>query len=128
MHKSAISWFEIPTNDLERATKFYEAILQLQLQPMDMGELKMRMFPIADMQYDGAVGGALIHQGDMFKPSGEGTMVYMNANPDLQAVLDRVEEAGGSIAMPKTLIAEGMGNMAVVMDTEGNRVGLYSFQ
>ena len=38
----AISWFEIPTTDLDRAQKFYEAIFDMQMIPMDMPQLKAR--------------------------------------------------------------------------------------
>ena len=53
---NAISWFEIPTTDLDRATTFYETIFDIKLNPLDMPQLKMRMFPLEDMM---GVGGAL---------------------------------------------------------------------
>ncbi len=31
--KNAISWFEIPSTDLDRATKFYETIFDITLNP-----------------------------------------------------------------------------------------------
>jgi len=52
--------------------------------------------------------------------------VYLNGNPDLQLVLDRVETAGGKIVLPKTLIDQNAGYMSFVIDTEGNRVGIHS--
>jgi len=59
------------------------------------------------------------------KPSTEGSIVYLNGNPNLQLVLDRIEGAGGKVTMPKTSIGEN-GNMAYFLDTEGNLVGLHS--
>ena len=56
--KSAISWFEIPSTDLDRATKFYENIFNLTLIPMDMPSIRMRMFPVED-QVNG-IGGAVV--------------------------------------------------------------------
>ena len=56
----------------------------------------------------------------------DGAVIYLNANPDLQLVLNRVEKAGGKILMPKVLIDENTGNMAFILDTEGNKVGLHS--
>lgn len=79
----AISWFEIPTADLDRATKFYETILGI-------------------------------------------TLVYLNANPDVQLVLDRIVAAGGKILVPKTEISPEIGYMGVFMDSEGNRVALHA--
>jgi predicted enzyme related to lactoylglutathione lyase len=54
-----------------------------------------------------------------------GAVIYLNANPDLQLVLDRVSAAGGQIIMGKTLIDDKVGYMAFIVDTEGNKVGLH---
>ena len=122
---TAISWFEIPTTDLARATKFYESIFALSLIPMDMGPIQMRMFPLDDM--NSGTGGALVHNKDFYQSSAtDGPLIYLNGNPDVQNVLDRVEKAGGKILVPKTEISPEYGYMAVILDTEGNRVGLHS--
>ena len=82
------------------------------------------MFPLEDQM---GVGGALCDSGGFHKPSGtDGPLVYLNANPDVQKVLDRVEAAGGSIVVPKTEITPEYGHMAVIMDTEGNRIAFHS--
>jgi predicted enzyme related to lactoylglutathione lyase len=123
--KSAISWFEIPSTDLDRATKFYEKIFNVTLIPMDMPSIRMRMFPVED-QVNG-IGGAVVHSGGFHKPSlTDGPLIYLNGNPDLQLVLDRVVAAGGSIMVPKTEISPEYGFMAVIIDSEGNRIGLHS--
>ncbi len=122
--KNAISWFEIPATDLDRAQKFYETIFSTQLLPMDMPSIKMRMFPLEDMM---GVGGAVVDSGGFHTPSATaGPLIYLNANPDLQLVLDKVEAAGGKIMMPKTEISPEYGYMAVIIDTEGNRIGFHS--
>ncbi|HEX4876529.1 MAG TPA: VOC family protein [Chitinophagaceae bacterium] len=121
----AISWFEIGTTDLERATRFYETIFGVKLIPLDLPNIKMRMFPLDDMMTQ--VGGALVDSGGFHKPSAtDGPLVYLNGNPDVQTVLDKVEAAGGKIMVPKTQISEEYGYMAVIIDTEGNRIGLHS--
>jgi predicted enzyme related to lactoylglutathione lyase len=82
------------------------------------------MFPIDDMM---GVGGALVDSGGFHKPSAtDGPLIYLNGNPDVQNILDKVEAAGGKIMMPKTEISPEYGNMAVIIDTEGNRIGLHS--
>lgn len=122
---NAISWFEIGTTDLARATKFYETIFGISLIPMDMPNIKMRMFPV-DNPGQG-IGGALVDSNGFHKPSStDGVLVYLNGNPDVQQVLDKVEEAGGQIIVPKTEISPEYGYMAVIMDSEGNRIGLHS--
>jgi uncharacterized protein len=122
---NAISWFEIPATDLDRAAKFYETILGISMIPMDMPNIKMRMFPLEDMQT--GIGGAIVDSGGFHKPSlTDGPLVYLNGNPDLQNVLNKVIDAGGSIMVPKTEISPEYGNMAVIIDTEGNRVAFHS--
>jgi hypothetical protein len=73
------------------------------------------------------IGGALCDSGGFYKPSStEGPLIYLNANPNVQIVLDRIEAAGGKIIVPKTLISDDIGHMAVFIDTEGNRIALHS--
>jgi predicted enzyme related to lactoylglutathione lyase len=123
--KNAISWFEIPTTDIDRAAKFYETIFGISLIPMDLQNLKMRMFPIEDQMT--GIGGALIYNKDFYKPSStDGPLIYLNGNPDVQNILDKIEAAGGKILVPKTQISPEYGHMAVFTDTEGNRIALHS--
>lgn len=123
--KDAISWFEIPATNLDRAQKFYEAIFDIKLDPIDMPNIKMRMFPVDDPM--SGIGGAIVDSGGFHKPSGtDGPLIYLNGNPDLQKILDKVEAAGGKIMLPKTEISPEYGFMGVFFDTEGNRIGLHS--
>lgn len=123
--KSAISWFEIPATNLDRASEFYETIFGISLIPMDLPDIKMRMFPVEDQMTD--IGGAIVDSGGFHKPSAtDGPLIYLNGNPDVQKVLDKVEAAGGSIMMPKTEISPEYGFMAVIIDSEGNRIGLHN--
>lgn len=122
---NAISWFEIPATDIERATKFYETIFEIKLNPLDMPNIKMRLFPI-DNPMEG-VGGAIVDSNGFHKPSvTDGPLLYLNGNPDVQKILDRIEAAGGTIMVPKTEISPEYGYMAVFTDTEGNRIALHS--
>lgn len=121
--RNAINWFEIPVLDFERAIKFYETVLGIQMQ-RPFNEMKYAMFP-ADMMQGGVGGGLLQEEG--YKPSDHGTVVYLNGGEDLSVPLSKVEAAGGSIIMPKTGIGEN-GFMAHFMDTEGNRVALHSMK
>jgi predicted enzyme related to lactoylglutathione lyase len=83
--------------------------------------LRNDMFPSQSPK----IGGALVKSPD-HEPSTKGALIYLNANPDLQLVLDKVEKAGGKILSPKTFIDEETGSMAFVIDSEGNIVGLHS--
>jgi uncharacterized protein len=122
--KNAISWFEIPAIDLNRAQKFYETIFDMEMIPLEMPGFKMRMFPLQHM--DG-IGGALVESREFYHPSpSDGPLIYLNANPDLQPVLDKVEDAGGKIVVFKTQISPEYGYMAVFLDSENNRIALHS--
>ncbi|HNR54233.1 MAG TPA: VOC family protein [Flavobacteriales bacterium] len=120
---NALNWFEIATRDLDRAQKFYETVFGIRMEAMDMPNLQMRTFPGDGM--NGKVGGALVKSG-MHKPSKEGALIYLNANPDLSVPLSRVEAAGGKVLMPKTHISDAIGYMAFFEDTEGNAVAMHS--
>lgn len=120
----AVSWFEIPASDINRAKAFYETILDTNLIVLDMGdEFKMAMFPGDET----SVSGALVYNESWYRPSNtHGPLVYLNANPDLQTVQDRIEAAGGTVTIPKRQISPDHGYMAVFEDSEGNRIALHS--
>ena len=125
MNQSAISWFEIPATDLDRATKFYETLFDVKLTVMDMPQFRMRAFPVEDMMNH--ISGAVVEGGDFYKPSDTaGVLIYLNGNPDVQNILDKVEAAGGKVSLPKTEITPEYGHMAIFIDTEGNRIGVHS--
>ena len=120
---NALNWFEIPALDADRARAFYQKVLG-----HDLGEMpgppgyKMYTFP-ADYT-KGEVAGAVM-QGDGYVPRTDGSLIYLNAQPDLAGPLSRVADAGGTVTMEKTSIGEN-GFVAMIEDTEGNKVGLHS--
>ena len=119
--KNAINWFEIPVNNFDRAKKFYEQIMNGEIQVIPHPELKYGMLP-ADMQ--NGIGGGIV-EGPGFEPSDKGSLIYLNGGDDLSIPLAKVEMAGGEVLMPKTAIGAN-GFMAHFKDTEGNKVALHS--
>lgn len=121
MEKHWAAWFEIPVIDLERAVKFYETIFDIKIQIEDFGEFKMGILP------HGTSGGALVQYAESYKPSStHGPLLYLNAGDDLIQVSDKVEAAGGQISIAKKQISDEHGFMAIILDTEGNRIALHS--
>jgi hypothetical protein len=118
--KSALSWFEIPVVDMERAVKFYEGVLKTSLRRENFFGTDNAVFKTEEP----GVGGALIRQ-EKVRPQQEGTLVYLNLNGQLDAAIGRVQGAGGAVLLPKTSIGE-MGDIAIIRDSEGNRVGFHS--
>jgi len=123
-NSNSLNWFEIPANDLVRAKKFYEAVFACEMMdyPEMMG-MKMIGFPADPMS--GKASGALC-QSEHHKPSMEGPFIYLNANPSIQTVIDRIETAGGKVIMPRTEISPEIGCMALFVDSEGNRMALHA--
>ena len=119
--KNVIVWFEIPALDFARAKKFYETILKVNIYEDKMDGSIMGFFPSENDGNDGA-----IVKRDGYVPSEKGTIIYLNCEDDLQPVQDRIEDAGGKILVPKTIITEEYGYYAIFLDTEGNKVALWS--
>lgn len=120
---NALNWFEISVSDMARAKKFYEEVFSVKLEETEMMGMKMAFFPGDPM--NGKVGGGLV-QGPYHKPNADGAKIYLNANPDLDGALGKIEAAGGTVTMPKTKITDEIGYMAFFIDSEGNGVALHS--
>ncbi|MFN7220688.1 MAG: VOC family protein [Burkholderiales bacterium] len=121
--QNAVNWFEIPVADLARATRFYEAVFGKTLRQESMGPASMAVFPY---EQEG-VGGCLYHAPQVL-PSAQGSIVYLDANPSIDAALERVLAERGRVSLPKTALPPGMGYFAHIVDSEGNRVGLHALQ
>jgi predicted enzyme related to lactoylglutathione lyase len=119
--KNHISIFEIPATDFSRAVNFYQTILDISIQEIDMGGVLMGLFPGGDNSISGSV-----IKGSDYKPSADGVIIYLNGGENLQVVLDRVEATNGKIILPKTQISPESGFYALFIDTEGNKLGLHS--
>lgn len=121
-----VNWFEIYVDDINRAKKFYSAVLAAEMVDLPMPEgmnSKMVSFPWS--QGGPNATGALV-QMEQMKAGGNSTVVYFQCD-DCQIEQDRVEAAGGKILQPKFAIGEH-GFCAWCIDTEGNYFGLHSMK
>lgn len=121
--KNLISIVEIPTADFSRAVAFYRVILDISIEEIEMDGIRMGLFP-----NDGQNVFVQLINGSEYKPSIDGTIVYLNAGDDLQTVANKIEANGGEIVIPKTGMGPEMGFFAIFTDTEGNKLGLYSYK
>jgi len=124
--KNPVNWFEINTTDIERAKKFYATVLNTTFMdcPMHTGD-KMSFFAGSeDCNAPNAMGCLVQH--NFSKPGGNSVVVYFQCE-DCQVEQDRVEAAGGKVAVPKFSIGEN-GFCAICIDTEGNAFGLHSMK
>lgn len=123
MKKDALNWFEIYVSDFNRAQTFYETILSTKLQPSEMEGTRMGIFP---SDCDEGVGGAITLM-EGYKPGPGGTLVYLNVEGELDAVLERIPAAGGKVIQGRVDIAPH-GFIGIFEDSEGNVVGLHSMK
>ncbi len=123
MKGNPVAWFEIYVQDLERAKQFYESVFQVTLQPLNapFPEIELWAFP-ADKNGYGATGALVKLEG--ISSGGNSTLVYFHCD-DCDVEEGRVTNAGGQIHRSKFPIGE-YGFISLILDTEGNMVGLHS--
>lgn len=114
-----ITWFEVPSTDFERAVEFYENVFKVTLTRENMDNMSMAIFPHTDEQTTGA-----IVSSDGYKVTSDGVCPYLYS-ADFDAALERVEQNGGKVVMPKMSIGPN-GFIAHFIDSEGNRIGLHT--
>jgi predicted enzyme related to lactoylglutathione lyase len=114
--KNAINHCELTVTDMERAVLSYEILLGKKLRRESFGGLPYALFP----HEEPGVRGALVQ--DPKRALGGGSLVYLNADGELDAILARAERARMSILLPKTAIGPE-GFIALLRDTEGNQIG-----
>jgi uncharacterized protein len=125
---NAITWFEIPVSDITRAKKFYETVLDIKLitAKPEGGIEAMELFPRlpdVSMGRTDVVSGSLI-KADRLRPAGDGILIYLNANPEIDKAIARIVPAGGKLILPKT--KNPAGYVCIFEDTEGNKMGIYA--
>lgn len=118
---SYISLFEIPATEISRAVNFYQAILDIEIEKMEMPGMEMGIFPYEEQMVPG-----ILLKAEGYQPSADGVTIYLNGGDNLQVILDKVEKNGGKILTPKTAHADGNGYFAIFLDSEGNKMGLNS--
>ncbi len=122
-----VGWFEIYVQDIDKAQKFYETVLSIQMtdlpNPTD-DDLTMKMFSSDEntMTQTGA-SGALVRMAG-FPSGGNSTLVYFICG-DCSVEESRVEAAGGAIFKSKMSIGPH-GFISLCTDPDGNMFGLHS--
>lgn len=123
MSPHALNWFELPALDLDRAYTFYRTVLDGHVRMGTFGAAPLVLFDVP-FKTGEAVGGALVKRNDL-KPTAEGPIIYLNCFAKLVAVVSRVVPAGGKVLVPE-LDLGAFGFSAIIIDSEGNKVGLIS--
>jgi predicted enzyme related to lactoylglutathione lyase len=127
---NTVVWADIPVTDLDRAMKFYNAVLQIEFQRVEgMEGIALPAPPdqsasTSDQQGPMPVSFDLA-MGENQKPSTEGCTIYINSHDDPEGMLQRAAAAGGTVLMPVTDMGEMVGSIGFFMDSEGNRIGVH---
>jgi predicted enzyme related to lactoylglutathione lyase len=120
MANDQIVWCDIPVKDLDRAIKFYSAVLGATVEKQSFPGMTIGLFPHA---HDGVSG--CLHTSDEVAPSAQGPLIYLNCEGRLDAAIATVAQNGGKVLKPKHPIGP-YGYRAMVLDSEGNRIALHS--
>jgi uncharacterized protein len=115
-----IVWTDIPVVDLDRAIRFYSAVLGTPVTKQEIQGTTIALLPDAQT----GSSGCLYHSDDN-QPCASGPLVYLNCSSRLDEAAAAVEPNGGKIIKPKHSIAP-FGSRAIVLDSEGNRIALHS--
>jgi uncharacterized protein len=114
-------WIEIPVSDINRAAKFYGALLGRDLEIRDDGVRKTTTLTPSD--FEGC--GISINETKDFRPSKDGVFLYVDADGDIDAMLEKVKQAGGTVTTPKTSMGDA-GSYGAFLDTEGNTLSFWA--
>jgi len=121
-----VGWFEIYVNDMTRAKSFYEETLAVTLEVLPSSEpsIEMWSFPMDETVVEkyGAPGALCKMEG--CSGGAGGTLIYFSCD-DCAVEAELASKAGGTILKPKFAIGEH-GFISIIMDTEGNTIGLHS--
>lgn len=121
MKPNPVGWFEIYVDDMQRAKRFYEKVFEVKLQKLPGTDLDMWAFPM-EMERTGAAGSLVKMPGF---PTGRNSVLIYFTCEDCAVEAGRAKDAGGRIQNEKMSIGE-YGFIALVVDTEGNMIGLHS--
>jgi uncharacterized protein len=116
---NAVTYFEIPVTDLDRAVRFYEAVFGYTLERKTVDGYDMALFPAAADQ--AGASGALV-KGDVYIPSKSGAILYFGVR-NIDAILTKATASGAKILYAKKDVGE-FGFVAEIEDSEGNRIAL----
>jgi predicted enzyme related to lactoylglutathione lyase len=117
---NALTWFEIPVANLDRAAAFYTKLVARPLKHEVFGGVPHAMFATAETKT--TVTGALVE--DAKRPRGAGVTIYLDVD-GVQAAVDRAVAAGGKVIQPTTDIGP-FGTIALIADLDGNVVGVHT--
>jgi uncharacterized protein len=128
---NTIVWADIPVTDLQRAMKFYGAVLQRKFQTMEGMDGVALEAPPEDASPPSATESSFPVSFDLVvtterKPSNDGCTIYLSSNGDPEGMLERAAAAGGEVLQPVAYMGDMIGSIGFFRDSEGNRIGVHA--
>src|SRR5262245_14632221 len=115
-------WADIPVTDLDRAVRFYSAVLGSAVKKESAFGMEFGLLP----HYETSVSGCLVTGKDQ-QPSLTGPLLYLSVEGRLDDAIAQVRQLDGKVLQEKHQIGPH-GFRAIVVDSEGNRVALHSMK
>ena len=125
MSADTLCWTDIPVTNLDRAIKFYSAILGKQVQKLSGGGMNYGLLPHEEQNASGCLCIRADSGGVDNRPSANGPLIYLSVEGRLDQAVEAARANGGKVLRARQKIGEH-GFRAVVIDSEGNRIALHS--
>jgi predicted enzyme related to lactoylglutathione lyase len=123
LEHSPLVWAEIAVTDMKRAVAFYKNNFGLSFKHEIMNGMEMSIVETENSD-DPSI--ALLKH-EMMVPSRDGSTVYLHLTLTLNDKINELKAVGIEILLPPMPIKEGeCGYIAIFVDSEGNKVGLWS--
>jgi predicted enzyme related to lactoylglutathione lyase len=125
MSADTLCWADIPVTNLDRAIKFYSAVLGQEVRKMSEGELEYGLLPHEEQNASGCLCLSGDSVGDKNQPSQNGPLIYLSVEGRLDEAVKAARDNGGKVLQERQPIGPH-GFRAVIVDSEGNRLALHS--
>ena len=125
MSADTLCWTDIPVTNLDRAIKFYSALLGKEVRKMSETGFEYGLLPHEEQNASGClcVGGDSV--GNKNEPSETGPLIYLSVEGRLNEAVGAARVNGGKVLQEKQQIGPH-GVRAIIVDSEGNRIALHS--
>ncbi len=125
MSADTLCWTDIPVTNLDRAIKFYTAVLGKDVRKLSEGRMEYGLLPHEEQN----ASGCLVVRGDSGgvdnRPSANGPLIYLSVEGRLDEAVEAARKNGGKVLRARQKIGEH-GFRAVIIDSEGNRIALHA--
>lgn len=118
-----VRWFEIYVDNMNRAKSFYGKVFEVEFTEIENKEIEMWGFPSNPEKW--GCSGSLVKMPGL-NPGGSSTIVYFGSE-DCLIEEKRAIKFGGKLHKTKFSIGQ-YGFISLVVDTEGNMIGIHSMQ